>query len=150
MNIRGKSRSGMNRRTLLTPAVAAITLAVLSACGGGGDGSTATTPATPAGKVTLQGTAASGAFMANALVTVYDADGKVVGSNTADGGGHFEFDVTAFRAPFAVVATGSSGGDQLTYVSVLATKPTNGSAVVNVTPLTTAVAALLVGGNPWT
>ena len=148
MNIRGKSRSGMNRRTLLTPAVAAITLAVLSACGGGGDGGMATTPATPAGKVTLQGTAASGAFMANALVTVYDADGKVVGSNTADGGGHFEFDVTAFRAPFAVVATGSSGGDQLTYVSVLATKPTNGSAVVNVTPLTTAVAALLVGGNP--
>ncbi|MGO4152334.1 hypothetical protein AB4061_05010, partial [Cupriavidus sp. YAF13] len=135
----------MNRRTLLTPAVAAITLAVLSACGGGGDGGTATTPAA---KVTLQGAAASGAFMANALVTVYDADGKVVGSNTADGSGHFEFDVTAFRAPFAVVATGSSGGDQLTYVSVLATKPANGSATVNVTPLTTAVAALLVGGNP--
>ncbi|WP_400101577.1 hypothetical protein [Cupriavidus sp. CuC1] len=145
MNILGESRSGMNRRILLTPAVAAITLAVLSACGGGGDGGTA---ASPAAKVTLQGTAASGAFMANALVTVYDADGKVVGSSTADGSGHFEFDVAAFRAPFAVVATGSSGGDQLTYVSVLATKPTNGSATVNVTPLTTAVAALLVGGDP--
>ncbi|EHP44484.1 hypothetical protein OR16_02285 [Cupriavidus basilensis OR16] len=138
----------MHRRILLTPAVAAITLAVLSACGGGGDGSTAATPASQAAKSTLQGTAASGAFMANALVTVYDADGKVVGSNAADSNGHFEFDVSAFRAPFAVVATGSSGGDQLTYVSVLATKPANGSATVNVTPLTTAVAALLVGGNP--
>lgn len=131
------------------PALAVMTVAVLAACGGGGGDSGTTTSAGPAATVT--GTAASGAFMAGAQVTVYDADGRTVGSKIADANGKYSFDVAAFRAPFVLVATGNAGGGQATYVSLLTTKPTGGaSTVVNVSPLTTALAAMLAGGDPLT
>ncbi len=137
-------------RRFAAPALAAVTigaLAVLSACGGGGSDNAAT-PATPTPSASMvQGTAATGAFMANAQITIYDADGKSV-TVPADANGKFTADVTNLRAPLAVVATGNAGASHATYVSVLASKPAGGaSSTVNVTPLTTVIAALLVGGG---
>jgi len=144
VGIRMESR-GLSAR-IWAPALGAVTVAVLAACGGGGDGSSSSGSQPTA---TVQGTAASGAFMSGAQVTVYDADGRTVGTRVADANGKYSLDVSGFRAPFAIVATGNAGGEVVTYVSVLATKPANGgAATVNVSPLTTALAALLVGGNP--
>ena len=83
--------------------------------------------------------------MAGATVTVFDADGKLVGTQTADANGGYRFDLGDFKAPFAVIAKSSSG---VTHVSVLAARPSNTTAIVNTTPLTTAIAALLTGGDP--
>jgi len=143
MGIQRASR-GLGAR-VWAPVLGAVMVAVLAACGGGGgDSGSGTQPA-----ATVQGTAASGAFMSGAQVTVFDADGRTVGTRVADVNGKYSFDVSGFRAPFAIVATGNVGGEVVTYVSVLATKLANGdAATVNVSPLTTALAALLVGGNP--
>ncbi|ABF08285.1 hypothetical protein [Cupriavidus metallidurans] len=134
-----------------TPVLGVMTVAVMAACGGGGDsgsnGGSNGGGSQPA--ATVQGTAASGAFMGGAQVTMFDADGKTVGIRVADANGRYSFDVSGFRAPFALQATGTAGGETVTYVSVLPTKPASGSTVTaNVTPLTTALAALLAGGNP--
>ncbi|MGO4307498.1 Ig-like domain-containing protein [Cupriavidus sp. RAF12] len=142
-NHREMRKPGLRGRAW-APALALMTVAVLSACGGGGSGDgAAKSPAT------VQGTAASGAFMAGATVTVRDADGRLVGTSIADANGKYSFDVSDFRAPFVVVATGNAGGGTVSYVSVLASKPASGATTtVNVSPLTNALAALLVGGNP--
>lgn len=131
------------------PALAVMTAAVLAACGGGGD-SGGSAPATPASVAIVQGTAASGAFMPGASVSMVDATGATVGSQVADGNGHYAFDVSNFQAPFAIVATGTANGAVVNYVAVVAEKPAPNSAVtVNVTPLTTAVVALLAAsGGP--
>ncbi|KWW36977.1 hypothetical protein [Cupriavidus metallidurans] len=134
-----------------TPVLGVMTVAVMAACGGGGDsgsnGGSNGGGSQPA--ATVQGTAASGAFMGGAQVTMFDADGKTVGTRLADANGRYSFDVSGFRAPFALLATGTAGGETVTYVSVLPTKPASGATVTaNVTPLTTALAALLAGGNP--
>jgi len=132
---------------LLLPTTVAAAIAMLVACGGGDSGSAGTPPFSQQPQAAaLQGTAASGAFMAGAQVTVYDADGKVVGSKAADDSGRYSFDVSNGKAPFAIVARGS--GSAATYVSVLASKPAGTTATVNVTPLTTAIAALLAEGDP--
>ncbi len=151
---------------LLWPALAAA-VAALVACGGGdggsgsssssgnsnsnsssgsgsSGGSSSPAPNQPT-QASLQGTAATGAFMAGATVTVFDADGKLVGTQTADANGGYRFDLGDFKAPFAVIAKSSSG---VTHVSVLAARPSNTTAIVNTTPLTTAIAALLTGGDP--
>ncbi|MBV8272786.1 MAG: hypothetical protein JO067_11010 [Cupriavidus sp.] len=142
MGIQRESR-GFSAR-VWAPVLGAVTVAVLAACGGGDGGSSG-----GQSTATVQGTAASGAFMSGAQVTVYDADGKTVGTRVSDASGRYSLDISGFRAPFAIVATGNAGGEVVTYVSVLAAKPANGgAATVNVSPLTTALAALLVGGNP--
>lgn len=124
---------------LLWPALAAA-VAALVACGGGDGGGGNAQP-----QAALQGTAATGAFMGGANVTVYDADGKLVGTQVADANGGYRFDLGNFRAPFAVIA--QLGGT--THVSVLPAKPSgSATATVNTTPLTTVIAALLAGGDP--
>lgn len=129
---------------LLWPALAAA-VAALVACGGGDGGSSSSSGGNAQPQAALQGTAATGAFMGGAKVTVYDADGKLVGTQVADANGAYRFDLGSFRAPFAVIA--QLGGT--THVSVLPAKPSGSTtATVNTTPLTTAIAALLAGGDP--
>ncbi|HBD34957.1 MAG TPA: hypothetical protein DC084_15350, partial [Cupriavidus sp.] len=76
-----------------TPVLGIMTVAVIAACGGGGDsGSTGGSNgggSQPA--ATVQGTAASGAFMGGAQVTMFDADGKTVGTRVADANGRYSF-----------------------------------------------------------
>ncbi len=115
-----------------------ILIAVLTACGGGGGGSSSST-ATP-----LTGTAAIGAPMADAAVTLKDSEGNTQ-TATANSSGEFEFkDVGALKAPFILKAVAMVGGEEKSLFSALDQKPTAGnSGVINVTPLTNAIVAQL-------
>ncbi|RJG07712.1 carboxypeptidase regulatory-like domain-containing protein [Noviherbaspirillum cavernae] len=126
--------------------VAAIT--ALTACGGGGGSADSGTPATKAPVVTLvRGTAASGAPFAGATVTLTDVNGTQK-TTTAGADGGYSIDVKGMTAPFVVTATGTTGGITATYVAVLADTVSDGETkTVNVTPLTTAIAALLSDAN---
>jgi hypothetical protein len=115
----------------------------LAACGGGGGSAITTPPATAA----LIGTAAIGAALANAAVSVTDRTGASACSNdpvtTGPTGNYRCVLSSASQAPFAVVVTDPDGLVN-PMISIVATKPTTGSeSTANVTPLTTAIAAQL-------
>jgi hypothetical protein len=98
----------------------------------------------------LSGTAAVGAPLENALVTLKDADGTSQ-TVTANANGEFAFaDVGALKAPFMLKAVGIVGGEEQTMFSALEDKPTAGSpGVINVTPMTHAIVAQLApSGDP--
>jgi len=130
--------------SLLSKHVAGLAmLGVLAACGGGGGagGGTAST-------ATFSGTAAVGAPLPGGKVVVTDATGATVGNATtgADGSYTLSFDLAKFSAPFVITVTGAVGDASIQLVSV---QPTSGSATVNITPITHAIAALLSStGNP--
>lgn len=113
-----------------------ISAAVLTACGGGSD----TTPADT--NAYVQGTAAYGAAMAKAAITVIDKAGKSV-TVTSDDNGDYKATVTGFAAPLLITATGASGDSVRTYHAisdaVVAVGATNRA---NVTPLTDAIVAM--------
>ncbi len=113
-----------------------ILIAVLTACGGGGSSSGTATP--------LAGTAAIGAPMADATVTLKDSEGNIQ-TATANSSGEFEFkDVGSLKAPFILKAVATVGGEEKSLFSALDEKPTAGkSGVINVTPLTNAIVAQL-------
>ncbi len=99
------------------------------------------------GPPTLVGTAAVGAALANANVSVTDSTGANVCSQTTvvtNGVGQYTCSVLAGRtAPFLVVVTDPSGAYP-PLVSVATTAPAPGTSLVaNVTPLTTAIVSRL-------
>lgn len=126
---------------------------VLGGCGGGGSSGTTTTPTTstpPAASAVAQltGTAATGAALANAPVTITNAAGNspcVETSVTTSALGSYSCTLKAGEtAPFFIVVTDPTG-DKPPLVSVSTTTPPAGSALtLNVTPLTTAIVAQLV------
>jgi hypothetical protein len=129
--------------------------AVLAACGGGGGSSSASSPSAGATSATaastMSGTVAIGDALANATVTVIDSTGKTA-STTSGSNGAYSVSITGLTAPFVITASDPSGASGTLY-SVVANATTTGGAAVtaNVTPLTTAVAALLTpSGNPLT
>ena len=128
-------------------ACAGLLSALLAACGGGGGGTTdTTTPPAPTG-VTLEGTAASGAPMAGATITVTDANGKTA-TATAGADGKYSLTLTGFTAPVVVTASLPSGEAVKLYNALLDSLPALGqTAHANVTPLTDALAALAAGDN---
>ncbi|WP_144631745.1 hypothetical protein [Bordetella genomosp. 13] len=145
----------MGRRVL--PALVSIALLSLAGCGGGGgdgddDNGASNPPATtPVAATRLTGTAATGAALANVAISLTDATGKVLTSKT-DADGSFVFDISGAKAPFVLVAADPLGRS-VPVVSLLSEVPTAAgkapTAVVNLTPLTTAVAALLTkSGDP--
>ncbi|SAI50874.1 Uncharacterised protein [Bordetella ansorpii] len=148
----------VGRRTL--PALLSIAILSLAACGGGGgdddDQSSAnppstSVPSTPTAATRLTGTAATGAALANVSITLTDVNFKTLTGRTNDDGS-FVFDISGVQAPFVLVAADPSGRS-VPMVSLLTEVPAvtgpNPTAVVNLTPLTTAVAALLVeSGDP--
>lgn len=116
-----------------------ISAAVLAACGGGSSDEN-TLPADT--NAYVQGTAAYGAAMAQAAITVIDKSGKSV-AVTSDDNGDYIATVTGFAAPLLITATGASGDSVRTYRAisdaVVAVGATNRA---NVTPLTEAIVAM--------
>ena len=138
-------------RTLRLHCLALASLAALglTACGGGGSSGDTPAAATPApvatpAAVTLSGTAATGAPFSGASLTVTDKRGQTVGSVAAigaDGSYSVTLDAGA-QAPF--VLTARRDGEQLVSVHDSAR-----SGTVNVTPVTTLLAARLSpSGDP--
>lgn len=129
----------------LVAALASAAMLTLAGCGGGsGD----PTPRV-ASNASLSGTAAVGAPLPNAKVTLKDSTGKTL-TATADANGAYSFpDVSGLTAPLMLQASGAAGGVNYTLHSLLATAPAAGvSGVINVTPATDAVVAQTVGGDP--
>ena len=97
----------------------------------------------------MSGTVAVGNALAGATVTITDVNGKTA-TATSGAGGAYTISLAGLTAPFVISATVPSGVSTTLY-SVVATSATTGGAAltVNVTPLTTAVAALLAAdGDP--
>ncbi|MBI5719585.1 MAG: hypothetical protein HZC37_18095 [Burkholderiales bacterium] len=129
------------------PAHLALTLcacAALAACGG--DPKQEPPPASP---TMLSGTAAIGAPMAGATVTVIDSDPATAdpAAQTAASDGSFSVDVSGLKAPLLVRATATVDGESVQHVAVLSALTASATNTANVTPLTTAVATLVAPGG---
>lgn len=127
----------------------ASTVAILSACGGGGSGGDSASSSAVANASTMSGTVAVGNALAGATVTITDVNGKTA-TATSGAGGAYTISLSGLTAPFIISASVPSGVSTTLY-SVVASSATAGGAAltVNVTPLTTAVAALLAAdGDP--
>jgi hypothetical protein len=130
--------------------LAAVAAATLVACGGGGAGdsgttaptSTSTNPTPASASTYLDGTAAYGAPLALAKVTITDANGKTV-TVTASDTGTYKADVTGMKAPLLVTATAESGDAVRVYRALVGSDLAAGSTGhANVTQLTDAIVAL--------
>jgi hypothetical protein len=121
--------------------LAMLSMALIS-CGGGGGSSSSTTTSNSS----LSGTAATGAPLAGATITVFDATGATVGSTTADANGAYSLavDTAIYKAPFTVQAQGTVGEGSTTIYSLA---PSAGTA--NINQVTNAIAASLSStGDP--
>jgi hypothetical protein len=129
-------------------ASAGFITSLLAGCGGGGgDGSTAASPAVvtlPTNTtLSITGTAAFGAPMAGATISIKDSSGKTV-SAIAAANGNYNAEVTGMTAPLSITASLGSGDAVKLYHALLDTLPAAGqTAVANVTPLTDAITALV-------
>lgn len=115
-------------------------------CGGGGGGTAAVTPAAQ-----ITGTAATGAALANAPVTITNSAGVspcVETSISTTALGSYTCTLkTGQTAPFFIVVN-DPAGQQAPLVSIATTTPAAGTPLtVNATPLTTAIIAQLNNGN---
>ncbi|WP_296224288.1 hypothetical protein [Ralstonia sp. UBA689] len=132
----------------LTPIALALTTLALSACGGGDSGSSNASSGggggTPAAQ-TVSGVAATGAAMQGATVTLMDANGQTASCPANATTGAFQCTVTGMTAPFALSATGNVADSQATLIALSAT---GGTQTINITPITNAIAATIVGDNP--
>jgi len=134
----------------LTPIALALATLALSACGGGDSGSSTSGGTTPGGggsptALTVSGVAATGAAMQGATVTLMDATGKSVNCPADATSGAFQCDVTGLSAPFVLSASGNVADSQATLIALSASA---GTQTINITPITNAIAATIVGGNP--
>lgn len=130
----------------------------LSACGGGGGGNSTAGGSSGGGgstaPVTLSGVAATGTPLIGATVTVLDSTGSSCGSAStalADGTYTLALSCASPTLPlFVEVAGVDMAGTPVVLHSVLQTV-TSGvgtRTVANINPLTNAVVALLMGGDP--
>lgn len=136
----------MEKKWIL-PSLAAVAVAVgIVACGGGGG--TPQTGGSSGGSVgvgtdpSLSGVAAIGAPLSGATITLVDSKGLSF-TTTADADGKYTFakaDIAAATPPFLIIATATLGDAQISHYAVVMSKQADGWA--NVTPLTSAVAAL--------
>lgn len=118
----------------------AILSLLLTACGGssGGGGG--------AGGITLKGTAATGAPLAQSTVTVLDKNGLTLTTSTDSAGG-YSLDVSSLTPPLLIKLEGQNSDDTplVMYSAVDAIAGNNATA--NVTPLTNATVVLATGQN---
>ena len=120
--------------------LSAIAAAVLVACGGGNSPVAPDTPVDT--NAYVLGTAAYGAAMAKASITVRDATGKTV-TVISDDNGDYKATITGFTAPLLITASANSGDAVRTYHAVLAGAiVASSSSRANVTPLTEAITAM--------
>lgn len=110
----------------------ALVAALLSACGGGGGGSAAV-----GNLPVLSGTAAVGAPLAGATITVSDAKGVKVGEGTSGDDGLFAITLSSLgTAPYVLKLTTGS-------VTLHAIHGSAASGDVNITPVSEALVAML-------
>jgi len=129
--------------------------ASLAACGGGGsNGPTAGTSSSSGTTTTtaassMSGTVAIGNALTGATITVLDANGNTA-TATSSANGSYSVSISGLTTPFLITATDPSGASTTLYSVVASTNTVSGAPVIaNVTPLTTAVSALLTqSGNP--
>lgn len=139
-----------NRGIRIALGASLSSLTLLAACGGGG-GTSSSTSSQPTQQTatSIGGTVAIGTALAGATVTVIDANGKTA-TGTSNTDGSYTVSVQGLTAPLVLEAQDPSGASNLLY-SVVPTLASSNSAslTANVTPLTTAVAALMTAsGNP--
>jgi hypothetical protein len=123
-------------------ALTVLTAAVLSSCGGGGGSGSLVS-----GNSNLaSGTVAVGAPIAGALITARDVNGRTSNTVTADANGNYSgLDLSGLTAPIIIEALGELGQAPVKLSTPL-TSASGGTA--NVTTLTTALSAMLAGGDP--
>ena len=127
-------------KNLIFPSLAAVAVAVsVVACGGGGGSSSATT---------VGGTVAVGEALSNATVLLVDADGNTK-QVTSDASGAYSIDVSGMRAPFVIKAAGAIGTQEYNLVSMIASSTSGQNNPVQVTPLTTGIAAIVNAVNSY-
>ena len=128
-------------RSLCLPLTLAAGLA-LSACGGGGGGTGVPDTTQPV----LSGVVAVGAALPSTTVVVIDANGTKVTATTASDGAYEITDPPGLtlKPPFSVKVNTQLGQSEVSMTSLALGR----GDTANVTPLTTATAALLnAGGN---
>lgn len=158
-------RSTPKRVPLLAWLWVALVSLALAACGGGGGGNSTTSGGGGGGgggssgssiSVAMAGVAAYGAPLVGATIRVMDATGTVLGSSATNiTSGQYSLSVTAntSRFPLLVQAAGvdMQGTPVVLHTVIPSTSAlTNGQATVHITPLTNAVVAMLMGGDPRT
>ncbi|MDC8787142.1 hypothetical protein [Roseateles koreensis] len=130
---------------------------VVSACGGGSKGSDASTSS--GGSTTfsvtpsLSGVAAVGSPLTLATITVLDGTGATVGSAqtlAADGSYTLSLSSKSLTAPLLVQARGmdAAGTMQVLHSAVPILSAAAPAMVAHITPLSQAIVALAVGGDP--
>lgn len=92
----------------------------------------------------LGGVAAVGAPLSGAVIVLKDSAGTTL-TTTADAEGRYAFDITGLVPPFQLVATQEGADNDTVHYAVVAGVDTARANTANVTPLTTAVAALATG-----
>lgn len=134
--------------------------ALLAACGGGGGGASSGSTggsggsSGSSGAVNLVGVVATGTPLIGATVSAVDANGTACGSATtalADGSYSLTLTCASPTLPLLVEASGPDmSGTPAVLHSVVQSVTTGASArnIANITPLTNAVVALLLGGDP--
>lgn len=120
-------------------ALALVATAALAACGGGSEGPTL--PVTAA--LTIGGTAAKGAALAGATVSVKCAAGT--GTATTASNGTYTVTITGGTLPCALKVVGTEGS---VFHSVVAGSSNSGSFAANITPLTEMMVAQIGGAAP--
>lgn len=134
----------MNKQTLLFRTTWLAAAAALAACGGGGDAaSTPTVPPPVIASLTVGGTAAVGAALAAAPVSIKCVGATGTATTAADG----SFSVAIAGASLPCVLSVTSGTTTLRSV---AEAGTGSSAVANITPLSELIVARLAGGDAAT
>ena len=129
----------------ILPTLAAVAVAVgIVACGGGGGGG----EEKKAASTLVGGLVAVGESLSYATVLLIDADGNTK-QVTSDANGAYSIDVTGMRAPFVIKAAGSIGTQEYNLVSMLASSTSGQNNSVQVTPLTTGIAALVNAANSY-
>ena len=123
-------------------AAAACAALVLAGCGGGGGGSGG--PTVPS-SVTIAGTAAKGAVLPGATVTIKCAAGTGTATTAADG--KYTATLTGASLPCALRVVGTDGS---VFHSVVAGTGNTGTFAANLTPLTELLVALATGATPGT
>ena len=105
-------------------------------------GPSTSTPSTNPISTLLAGTAAIGQPVSGANITLTDATGATRTTTTSSSGA-YSIDVSGMTPPFVLVARGVANSNNVIMVSMIPSVQSSTSNVVNITPLTTAIAAML-------
>lgn len=121
------------------PVLAILFVLALVACGPStstSDSGSDTIPTLVAGNVAI------GQAVTGASITLTDANGATTTATSLSTGG-YNIDVTGMTPPFVLVARGTAGSSNVVLVSMIPSVEASSTNVVNITPLTTAIAAIL-------